>query len=126
MTDTVSESILTSIKKLLGIDEAEESFDVDIKFAINSAMMILNQLGVGPVDCFLITDKTSTWSSFLGTSTDLESVKSYIYIKTKLLFDPPTSGILVGAFENQLKELEFRLNIQAEPRRPVPIVIDEE
>lgn len=124
MTEPTSPSILTTIKKLLGLVEADTSFDVDIIMHINSALMFLNQLGVGPNPAYWITSKTETWANFLGASTNLESAKTYIYQKVRLAFDPPTSGVLVDALTKQISELEFRLNVQAEPR-PQPIIEEE-
>lgn len=108
------DSILTEIKKLLGIEEDDTSFDKDIILDINTVFMILNQLGVGPVSGFRILDKQATWTSFLGTRIDIEGIKTYIYLKVRLMFDPPQAGPLIDAIKNQIAELEWRLNIQAE------------
>ena len=109
-----SESILTSIKKLLGPEEADTNFDTDIAMHINTALMRLNQLGIGPAKGYSITDKTQVWSELLGDREDLEGVKTYIYLKTRLVFDPPQSGFLVDSIKEQIKELESTLNYQAE------------
>jgi len=108
------ESILTSIKKLLGLEEEYVQFDADIIIFINSALMSANMLGIGPVLGFNITDKTQTWSSFVGNRQDLSSIKSYIFLKVKLVFDPPQMGYLVEAIKQQITELEWRLNVQVE------------
>lgn len=108
------ESILTSIKKLLGPSEEDTSFDTDIIIHINSALMRLNLLGVGPVDGFTITDKTATWSDYLGATKKFDSVKTYIYLKVRLVFDPPSSSFVVEAMREQIKEYEWTLNVQAE------------
>lgn len=108
------ESILTSIKKLLGITEEYEHFDPDIIMHINSVFTILTQLGVGPSEGFIIEDETSLWSDFIDDSTKLEAVKSYVYMKVKLLFDPPTSGIVTESMNRMIGELEWRLNVAAE------------
>jgi hypothetical protein len=108
------ESILTSIKKLLGFEESYESFDPDIVTHINSVLMTLNQLSIGPPEGFSIKDKITTWVEFVGDRQDLESVKSYVYLKVRLLFDPPQNSFLVEAIKDQVKELEWRLNAQAE------------
>lgn len=108
------ESILTSIKKLLGIEEEYEHFDTDIIIYINAAFMNLNQLGIGPSTGFMIEDKTSTWVDFIGNRTDLSAIKTYVFLKTRLIFDPPQMGYLVDAITNQIRELEWRLNIQVE------------
>ena len=110
----MNDSILTSIKKLLGITEEYEHFDQDIITHINSVFMILNQLGVGPSNGFSITDKTAVWSDFISEGTNLESVKSYIYLKVRLLFDPPTTSAVMESMNRMISELEFRLNVSAE------------
>ena len=110
----MEDSILTSIKKLLGPEEEDTSFDLDITMHINSAFFNLNQLGVGPAIGFKIQDKTDVWTDFIGDRLDLESVKTYIYLKVRLVFDPPQSGFLVEAIKEQIKEYEWRLNNQAE------------
>ena len=108
------ESILTSIKKLLGPEETDTQFDEDIIIHINSAIMRLNQLGIGPTGGYSITDKKNVWSELIGTRKDLDAVKTYIYLKVRLVFDPPQSGFLVDAIKSQITELESTLNIQAE------------
>ena len=110
----MNDSILTSIKKLLGITEEYEHFDQDIIIHINSVFMILNQLGVGPSNGFSITDKTAVWSDFISEGTNFESVKSYIYLKVRLLFDPPTTSAVMESMNRMISELEFRLNVSAE------------
>lgn len=107
-------SILTSIKKLLGIGEEYEHFDVDIIMYVNSAFMNLNQLGVGPKGGFKIGSSETTWGDFVDDRLDLEGVKTYIYLKTRLIFDPPQMGYLIEAIKEQIKELEWRLNHQVE------------
>ena len=109
------ENILDSIKKLLGIDEADLNFDQELIMHINSVFMVLNQLGVGPVGGFKISSNEEMWTDFVGTRLDLESVKSYIYLKVRLLFDPPQNSFLVGAIEKQIEENEWRLKVQVEP-----------
>ena len=110
----MNDSILTSIKKLLGITEEYEHFDQDIIIHINSVFMILNQLGVGPTNGFSITDKTAVWSDFISEEANLESVKSYIYLKVRLLFDPPTTSAVMESMNRMISELEFRLNVSVE------------
>lgn len=109
------ESILTSIKKLLGIPEEYDSFDPDIIMHINSVFMILNQLGVGPETCFAIEDDTATWADFLEDPTQLQMVKSYIGLKVRLLFDPPSSSTHMSAINQAVSEFEFRLNVAVDP-----------
>lgn len=108
------ESILTSIKKLLGIEENYTHFDNDIIMHINSVLLVLNQLAVGTPAVFHITNASAKWEDFLTDKTLVMPVQSFIYLKVKLLFDPPTSSFAVTSIENQIAELEFRLNIQAE------------
>ena len=108
------ESILTSIKKLLGIDEEYEHFDSDIIMHINSVFMILNQLGVGPTEGFSIKDKTATWEDFVTDLTKVEAIKSYVYLKVKLLFDPPLSSSVMESINRTISELEWRINVAAE------------
>lgn len=113
--DTSMDSILKSIKKMLGPTEDYTYFDPDIMIHINSVLMILTQLGVGPKSGFFITGPDETWADYLGDDlTKLELVKSYIYLKVKLIFDPPTTGVLHEAMERQIQEFEWRLNVQAE------------
>ncbi len=108
------ESILTSIKKLLGIDEEHEHFDPDIIIHINSVFMILNQLGVGPSEGFSIQDSKSVWSDFMPSGSNLEAVKSYMHLKVKLMFDPPSSSSVIDAINRSIAELEWRLNVAAD------------
>ena len=81
---------------------------------INSVFMILNQLGVGPPEGFRIESETATWSDFVGDSIDVEAIKSYIYLKVKLMFDPPNSGSVMDSYNRMISELEWRLNVAAE------------
>lgn len=109
------ESILTSIKKLLGIMDDYEHFDTDIIIHINTVLSTLRQLGVGPKEGYRIKDKSSTWSEFID-SEDLrfEDVKTFIYLKVKLIFDPPTASSAIEAMNRAISELEWRLNATAE------------
>jgi hypothetical protein len=108
------ESILTSVKKMLGIDEEYEHFDPDLIMHINSVFMILNQLGVGPSEGFCIEDAEATWGEFIGVGSGLEAVKSYMYLKVQLMFDPPDRSAILEAKNRMISELEFRLNVAAE------------
>ena len=110
------ESILTSTKKLLGISEEYEHFDKDLIMHINSVLLILNQLGVGPANPFFIVDKEDTWDDFLEDSTALELVKSYVYLKVKLLFDPPLSSAVIESANRMISEFEWRLNVAVDPK----------
>ena len=112
----MSDSILTSIKKLLGITEEYTHFDADVTMHINRAFMTLYQLGVGPSTPFSISDSSATWSDFLGDSKDLEGIKIYIYEKVKLIFDPPQSSAAISALKEDISELEWRLNATVDPK----------
>ena len=107
-------SILKSIKKVLGLDADYTAFDIDIVMHINAVFSILQQLGIGPVNGFAIEDDTATWDTFLGTDPLLNSVKSYIFLRVRLLFDPPTSSFHTEAMKQQIQELEWRLNVYRE------------
>lgn len=110
----MEESILTSIKKLLGMTEDYTAFDTDIIIHINTVFMTLNQLGIGPSEGFRITDDKEVWNSYIREDDDLEAVKTYIYLKVKLVFDPPLSSAVMEAYKQMINELEWRLNVQAE------------
>lgn len=105
------ESILTSIKKLLGIAEEYTHFDADLVMHINSAFMVLTQLGVGPAEGFRIEDDLNTWDEFMQDAKNIESVKTYIYLKVRYIFDPPASSAALNAMSSLIAEFESRLNI---------------
>lgn len=107
----MEESILISIKKLLGIAEEYEHFDADIIMHINSVFSILNQLGVGSPNGFSIKNKEAEWHDFIGEDSTIEMVKSYIHMKVKLLFDPSLSSAVIESTNQLIKELEWRLNV---------------
>ena len=109
------ESILSSIKKLLGIAEEYTQFDNDIIMHINSVFMILAQLGVGPSKAFFIEDDSASWSDFLPDLTNVQAVKTYMYLKVRLMFDPPMSSAVMDAVNRQIAELEWRLNVAVDP-----------
>lgn len=109
------ESILTSIKKLLGISEEYTHFDTDIIMHINSVFMTLTQLGVGPSEGFSINDSSVYWGEFVDDPTKLQAIKTYMYLKVRLVFDPSSLGsATLAAYERQIQELEWRLNVAAE------------
>lgn len=112
----MNDSILTSIKNLLGITEEYSHFDAAVIMHINSILMILEQLGVGP-DCgFRITGAAEKWDQFLPSEFYLEAVKSYVYIKVKLLFDPPLSTAVLESMNRMAAELEWRISRAVENR----------
>lgn len=108
------ESILTSVKKMLGIAEECEDFDADIIMHVNSVLMVLTQLGVGPSEGFIIEDDSSTWDEFFVDTMQLQAVKSYIFMKVKLLFDPPTNSAVTNSYNQLITEFEWRLNANAD------------
>ena len=110
----MDESIFLSVKKLLGLSEAYDVFDADVITHINSSLSTLNQLGLGPEDGFSITGPDELWSQFLNDDKKLNNAKSYVYLKVRLLFDPPTTSFAINAFEKQIEELEWRLNVARE------------
>ena len=110
----MDDSILDTIKKLLGFDPDYPVFDTDIMIHINSTIMGLEQLGVGNNN-YQISSKDDTWGNYLaGTNINLEAVKSYIYLKVRLIFDPPATSFVIEAYQKQISEYEWRLTIQAE------------
>ena len=103
-------SILTSTKKILGIAEDYTVFYLDIITHINTAFSTLTQLGVGQPEGFMIEDETAVWTDFIADDMQYNSVKTYVYLRTRLLFDPPSTSYLITAYNDQIKELEWRLN----------------
>ena len=119
------ESILDTIKKMLGIPEADTAFDTDIIVNINSAFMVLHQLGVGPESSpFSIDDNTALWTDFLTDTVFYSAVKTYLYLKVKLVFDPAGTSFLGESIKAQILELEWRLSAQV-PIPPDPVIPEE-
>lgn len=108
------DSILESIKKQLGISEEDTVFDPELIIHINSVLANLTQIGVGPEEGFAITDETSIWQDFIGDSKTLQNVKTYVYLKVRIVFDPPTSSIVMDALKAEIKELEFRMFVETD------------
>lgn len=109
----MTNSIFLTIKKMLGIAEEYHAFDLDIIVNINSVFLSLNQLGVGPIDPFQINGEEETWDDFQGENL-IPGVQTYVYLKTRLVFDPPTNSFLVDNIQKQIAELEWRMNVQSE------------
>ena len=109
------DSIFDTIKKMLGVDVEDTGFDMDIIVHINSVLMTLSQLGVAPEEGFSITDNSSTWSDLLVDSTKLEATKSYMYLKVKMLFDPPSTSFVLESMNRSITEWEWRLAVQTTP-----------
>lgn len=121
-------SILTSTKKVLGISEEYTAFDEDIIMHINTVFSTLNDLGVGPPAGFQIVDKTAVWSDFIAGDVLFNNVKSYMFMRVKLMFDPPATSYLITSMQNQIEQLEWRINNQREMVAwvdPNPVVLTE-
>ena len=103
-------SILKSIKKLLGIDPEYTEFDTDILTHINTFFSVLHNVGAAPVDGFYITDDSATWADFIGDKEHIQMVRTYIYLRVRLVFDPPSTSYAIEALKKQYEELEWRLN----------------
>lgn len=114
MSTLLQSSILNTIKQMLGIDETFNGFDPEITIDINSSLMALHQLGIGPSDGFQITSESDAWEDLTVDVSQLNGIKTYIYLKTRLLFDPPSNSFLVQSMEKQIQEFEWRLNVDAE------------
>lgn len=112
----LTESILTNIKELLNIASSDTAFDAELLVHINSAFMTLNQLGVGPTNVFELTGNSQPWTAFLTDISQYSAVKTYVFLKVRLAFDPPGTGFVLESIKEQIKELEFRLMIQV----PIP------
>ena len=108
--ETMSESILNSTKKVLGIAVEYTAFDEDIIMHINSVFSTVNQLGIGPPEGFEIVDASAVWSDLIGDDTRMNSVKTYTYLRVRLMFDPPTTSYLITSVKTQIEELEWRMN----------------
>lgn len=105
----VTNSILLTIKKMLGVAEEYHAFDIDILTDINATFLTLNQLGVGPITPFQISSEEENWSDF----TAIPGIQTYVYMRVRLMFDPPTNGFLVTSMEKQIQEMEWRMMTQA-------------
>lgn len=116
----MTDSILLSTKEKLSLPQDYEVFDGQIIDFINTALSTVTQLGIGPPTGYSIVDQTDVWDDLLLGDKNLNSVKSYVYLKVRLLFDPPTNSFAIEAFEKQLQELEWRLNTYREGEAWVP------
>lgn len=111
------DSILTSVKKQVGITEEDTSFDADIIMHINSVFMILTQLGVGPTKGFFITDKNDLWDDYMSPNQNLEAIKTYMGCKVRLIFDPPMSSAVLESLNKIINEFEFRIHVSVDPAK---------
>ena len=112
-------SILTTVKKLIGLAEEDESFDQDLLVHINSALLFLNQIGITVKDDFELEDSSATWTDLLGSDCDpyaFRAVKTYIVLKVRKVFDPPQNGTVMEALNSEIFTLEWRLNVQVDPK----------
>lgn len=117
-------SILDSVKHVLGISSDYTDFDIDVIMHINTSFMVLNQLGVGPSDPFVITDNTKLWTDFSSDINKIQAVQTYIQLNVRLIFDPPATSFTIDAYEKVIAEMVFRLNVMGEeinpPSDPLP------
>lgn len=109
-----NDSILTTTKKMCGLAEDYTAFDIDIITHINSVLTTLHDLGIGPEDGYMIEDKDPVWGDFLGDAKHMNAVKTYVYLKVRMFFDPPATSYAIAAMQDQIKELEWRLNVRRE------------
>jgi hypothetical protein len=109
------ESILITIRSMLDVDQDYDGFDTSIIAGINTAIFSLSQLGIGPDGGYSITGETETWSDLFDGVSNLDAVKSYIWLKTKMEFDPPTTSFLLESINRQLTQLEWRLMVEVDP-----------
>lgn len=114
-------SILDDTKKILGLPVNDESFDLDILMHINTAFSTLNQLGVGPLEGFSVEDASPTWADYLDGDKRLNNVKTYVFLRVRLLFDPPATSFHLDSLKEQLQELEWRINAVRESDLTIPI-----
>ena len=112
--DRMNDSIVVSIKKMLGLDDDYTPFDTDVIIHINAAFMTLCQMGVGPREGYEVSDYDQTWSDFLTNKVMLGAVKTWVYLQVKMAFDPPTNSFLMDAMKQQSEQILWRLNVQAE------------
>ena len=113
------DSILFTIKEMLGITKEYTHFDIDIITHINSAIGILTQIGVGEPNGFFIKNELDTWESYIGSSKNLELIKSFIYLKVKLLFDPPLSSAAIESINKMISEFEWRISVTVDPSNSI-------
>lgn len=110
----MNDSILNTIKTMIGLNPDDTEFNTDILVLINSALMVLRQIGIGPQNGFSVSDSTQTWSEFIEDIRYYESVKSYIYLKVRLMFDPPATSYVSEQMKTEIQEIEWRLKVEKE------------
>ena len=114
----MQDSILMTIRKLVCGDPYADHFDTDLLVHINACFSILNQLGVGPENGFVVTDETQSWSSYIADNRTLNMVKTYVTLKVKKIFDPPLTSSVLEAMDKEISQLEWRLNVAVDPVKP--------
>ena len=114
----MQDSILMTIRKLVCGDPYADHFDTDLLVHINACFSILNQLGVGPENGFVVTDETQSWSSYSDNDRILNMVKTYVTLKVKKIFDPPLTSSVLEAMDKEISQLEWRLNVAVDPVKP--------
>jgi hypothetical protein len=110
----MTDSILDSVKKVLGFDPSYTAFDIDVLMHINTVFSDLNDLGIGPSDGYSITDNTSQWSALLGSDLVLNRVKTYVFLRVRMIFDPPVTSFAIDAMNKQIEQLEWRISVKRE------------
>lgn len=110
----MNESILTSVKKMLGISEDDTAFDTEIIIYINTTFMLLKQIGIGPSSGYRIDDANALWADFISSEYMLGDIQTYVYARVRMLFDPPTNSVLTS-LDSIIRELEWRLNVEVDP-----------
>lgn len=118
-------SILTSTKKILGISFDYVAFDPDIVTHINATLAVVNQLGIIPDPGFMIEDEIAEWSQLNIPNNQLNLLKTYVFLKVRMLFDPPGTSFLIAAMEKQIEEYEIRLSYLREDLVPIPTTAEE-
>jgi hypothetical protein len=124
--DKQTDSIFVSIKKMLGLEDNYTPFDSDILVHINSALMTLTQLGIGPEEGFIVEDYSTTWGDFLTNKVMLGAVKNYVYTYVKMLFDAPSNSFVMESLKSKLEEMGWRLKVQAESVKTFDFITDNE
>ena len=117
----MQDSILMTIRKLVCGDPYADHFDTDLLVHINACFSILNQLGVGPENGFVVTDETQSWSSYVADNRTLNMVKTYVTLKVKKIFDPPLTSSVLEAMDKEISQLEWRLNVAVDPVKPTSV-----
>lgn len=117
--NVLDDSILDTVKKMLGIPQDYTQFDTDVVIHINSVLSILTQLGIGPNEGYSIKDNTSLWSDYIPDGKALSDIKTYVYLKVRLIFDPPSASSAVEAMNKLVSELEWRINVAADSEEEV-------